>query len=90
LVSNIKDVVWNYNVFNTLVLPNDTKELIKALVINKIAADERTDYFHGKGSGLVILFHGCVCSLPRSLRFMDAGADPYRPPGTGKTLTAER
>ncbi|KAF2112712.1 hypothetical protein BDV96DRAFT_580284 [Lophiotrema nucula] len=58
LVSNISDVIWNQNVFDTLVLPDDTKELIKALVMNKIATDERTDYFRGKGSGLVILFHG--------------------------------
>lgn len=58
LVSNISDVVWDKDVFDTLVLPADTKDLIMALVTNKIAADQTTDFFSGKGTGLVILFHG--------------------------------
>lgn len=58
LVSNITDVSWDRDVFDTLVLPSDTKDLIMALVTNKIAADQTTDFFRGKGAGLVILFHG--------------------------------
>lgn len=58
LVCNIRDVVWDQDAFNTLVLPADTKELIMALVTNKIDANQSTEFFQGKGTGLVILFHG--------------------------------
>jgi hypothetical protein len=57
-VSNIHDVVWDQSVFDTLVLPQDTKDLIMALVTNKIDAQQSTDFFQGKGNGLVLLFHG--------------------------------
>ncbi|KAF2736242.1 P-loop containing nucleoside triphosphate hydrolase protein [Polyplosphaeria fusca] len=58
LVSNITDVTWDQNVFNTLVLPNDTKDLVMALIMNKIDTEQSTDFVHEKGTGLVILFHG--------------------------------
>ena len=63
LVCNIKDVVWDQDAFNMLVLPRDTKDLIMALVTNKISHTQSTEFFHGKGNGLVILFHGLVGHL---------------------------
>jgi hypothetical protein len=39
---------------------DDTKELVKALVTNQLAAEKATDLMTGKGNGLVILLHGFV------------------------------
>ena len=58
LVAYTKPVEWDQDVFNTLVLPEDTKELIMALVQNTIDPTKSTDFFGGKGNGLVVLFHG--------------------------------
>jgi SpoVK/Ycf46/Vps4 family AAA+-type ATPase len=57
-VSCIQPVQWNGNAFNLLVVEEKKKELIRALVTNKISADESTDLMSGKGNGLFILLHG--------------------------------
>lgn len=54
------DVTWNESAFASLAVPENTKELIEALVKNKIDNDRSLDYIRGKGTGLVILLHGCV------------------------------
>ena len=56
--SSVEDVVWNKDCFDSLVMEAETKELIMALVTNKIIRSMATDYFFGKGNGLVILLHG--------------------------------
>ena len=38
----------------------DTKELILALIKNKIDADQGIDFVDGKGTGLVLLLHGYI------------------------------
>ncbi|KAH7117618.1 AAA family ATPase [Dendryphion nanum] len=74
-VDNIREVIWNKEAFNDLVLHSDqnsdtsTKELLQALITKQIEAGKSTDMIQGKGSGLILLLHGA--------------------PGTGKTLTAE-
>ncbi|RDW68602.1 hypothetical protein BP5796_09259 [Coleophoma crateriformis] len=74
-VSRVKPVKWNKQPFEDLVLDEDTKQLVKALVmirassIKKKGDDTDFDVISGKGNGLIMLFHGS--------------------PGTGKTLTAE-
>jgi hypothetical protein len=79
-VSNITPVVWNKQPFEDLVLPDDIKHLVKAMVTirasnikskrkNNQASYTGFDIIPGKGNGLIMLFHGS--------------------PGTGKTLTAE-
>ncbi|KAI9660321.1 MAG: hypothetical protein M1821_009671 [Bathelium mastoideum] len=78
-VDNVSDIKWNKTAFDRLVLPSDTKELIRALVTVRTlqrgikhgfgATGKRTDIISGKGNGLIMLLHGG--------------------PGTGKTLTAE-
>ncbi|KAI0508927.1 hypothetical protein F5B22DRAFT_658720 [Xylaria bambusicola] len=71
------------NAFDSLVLPDGHKEMVKSLVTQhfrdkkarkmntekKVVTDARSDLIRGKGQGLIILLHGA--------------------PGVGKTTTAE-
>ena len=78
LVDNIRPVTWNKIAYDRLVLPPQTKELVKALVTVRTSqrgvkqglglAGKREDIIAGKGNGLIMLLHGG--------------------PGTGKSLTA--
>ena len=77
-VENIQSVKWNKSAYDRLVLPFQTKELVRALVTVRTSqrdgkqgpglAGKREDFISGKGNGLTMLLHGG--------------------PGTGKTLTA--
>lgn len=77
-VDNVLDITWNKEAFERLVLPSQTKELVKALVMIRASGPDETraqrlsakrqDIIAGKGNGLIMLLHGS--------------------PGTGKTLTA--
>ncbi|KAI4616840.1 hypothetical protein J4E83_006421 [Alternaria metachromatica] len=61
LVEHIQDIKWNSGVFeNRLVLQEDKKELVKALVTVHIekSREIKTDFMDGKGEGLIILLHG--------------------------------
>ncbi|KAH7125899.1 hypothetical protein EDB81DRAFT_810137 [Dactylonectria macrodidyma] len=58
LVSRMSDVVWDQKAFHSLVLPEDTKDVIRALVTHRISRSFSTDIIRGKGSGLMLLFHG--------------------------------
>ncbi|KAF2180742.1 P-loop containing nucleoside triphosphate hydrolase protein, partial [Zopfia rhizophila CBS 207.26] len=49
---------WNKYAFKSLTINQESKDLIKALIRNKIAADKATDMVAGKGNGLIILLHG--------------------------------
>jgi uncharacterized protein DUF7025/ATPase family protein associated with various cellular activities (AAA) len=59
-VSGVSDIVWNENAFETLVLPKDHKELVKAQVKSHKfhAAETIDDVIQGKGKGLVFVLHG--------------------------------
>ena len=50
--------MWNKKAFESLVVENETKELIQALVTNQLKAEQSTDLISGKGNGLIILLHG--------------------------------
>lgn len=77
-VDGIRPVTWNKTAYDRLVLPPQTKELVKALVTVRTSqrgakqglglAGKREDIIAGKGNGLIMLLHGG--------------------PGTGKSLTA--
>ena len=54
----IRDVCWNAEAFDNLVIDDTTRKLIKALVMRQLEADKGTDLIAGKGQGLVILLHG--------------------------------
>ncbi|KAH7363703.1 hypothetical protein BKA66DRAFT_444623 [Pyrenochaeta sp. MPI-SDFR-AT-0127] len=77
-VSNIMPIRWSKLPFEDLVLPEETKRLVRAMVTVRASSikakrEEQShanfDIIPGKGNGLIMLFHGS--------------------PGTGKTLTAE-
>ncbi|KAK3373167.1 AAA family ATPase [Lasiosphaeria ovina] len=76
-VDKIREIEWNSECFEQLVLPNQQKELVQALVAEHIqratavgaGTRDFDDIIKGKGQGLILVLHG--------------------PPGVGKTLTAE-
>ncbi|KAK1753318.1 P-loop containing nucleoside triphosphate hydrolase protein [Echria macrotheca] len=57
-VARLKPVQWDQTAFERLVLEQDTKDVIKALVTHKVKNTVSTDLIRGKGSGLILLFHG--------------------------------
>lgn len=59
-VSGIKDIEWNEKAFDSLVLPENQKSIVKALVESHTfnAAQSIDDVIQGKGKGLVSVLHG--------------------------------
>ncbi|RAL14096.1 ATP-binding protein [Aspergillus homomorphus CBS 101889] len=57
-VDLIKEVEWNKKAFDNLVVDEKTKELVQALITNRLEAEQGTDMIDGKGNGLTILLHG--------------------------------
>lgn len=57
-VARVSDVTWNTQAFRSLVADGETKDLIEALVRNKLETQQATDLIDGKGNGLIILLHG--------------------------------
>ncbi|CAF9941983.1 MAG: hypothetical protein HETSPECPRED_004597 [Heterodermia speciosa] len=78
-VDGVHEISWNKAAYDRLVINDDTKKLIRALVTVRTSqrgikhglgvAGKRVDIIAGKGNGLIMLLHGG--------------------PGTGKSLTAE-
>ncbi|KAF4989035.1 hypothetical protein FGRMN_9407 [Fusarium graminum] len=57
-VHYLRDVVWNTEAFDLLVVQEETKLLIQAVVTNQLRSTENADLIRGKGNGLFILLHG--------------------------------
>lgn len=59
-LSGVRDIEWNEGAFQSLVLPENRKSIIKALVsCHKFhAAQTIDDVVQGKGKGLVFVLHG--------------------------------
>ncbi|KAI0134856.1 hypothetical protein F4814DRAFT_2258 [Daldinia grandis] len=59
-VSGIKEISWNEDAYNSLVLQSNTKEIVKALVESHKyhPAASIDDVIQGKGKGLVAVLHG--------------------------------
>ncbi|KAF8858487.1 hypothetical protein BDZ45DRAFT_591107 [Acephala macrosclerotiorum] len=59
-VSGVKDIVWNEGAYESLVLEDNTKEIVKALVESHKyhPAESIDDVIQGKGKGLVAVLHG--------------------------------
>ncbi|KAJ0130194.1 Uncharacterized protein HZ326_26706 [Fusarium oxysporum f. sp. albedinis] len=54
----LRDIIWNTEAFNHLIIPKETKVLIQAVVTNQLQTTENADLIRGKGNGLFILLHG--------------------------------
>ncbi|THZ50551.1 P-loop containing nucleoside triphosphate hydrolase protein, partial [Aureobasidium pullulans] len=54
----IKEVTWEESAFETLVLDNHKKEMLKALVTTHDSGNTSLDVIEGKGNGLILLLHG--------------------------------
>ncbi|KAF7337590.1 AAA family ATPase [Mycena sanguinolenta] len=59
-IENFSEVEWNQASFDRLVLPEESKNLLLALVSSHLRGDNSgfDDIIKGKGRGLVILLHG--------------------------------
>lgn len=59
-VSGVNEIEWNEGAFNSLVLPDNQKSIVKALVESHTfnAAQNIDDVIQGKGKGLVAVLHG--------------------------------
>ncbi|KAL2811668.1 hypothetical protein BJX63DRAFT_271422 [Aspergillus granulosus] len=59
-ISGISDIEWNEDAFQSLVLPDNQKSIVKALVESHTfcAAQNIDDVIQGKGKGLVAVLHG--------------------------------
>lgn len=59
-VSGISDIIWNEGAFDSLVLPENQKSIVKALVSSHAFHPSRSidDIISGKGKGLVAVLHG--------------------------------
>ncbi|RAL08564.1 ATP-binding protein [Aspergillus homomorphus CBS 101889] len=59
-ISGISEIEWNEEAFSSLVLPDNQKSIVKALVESHTfrAAQNIDDVIQGKGKGLVAVLHG--------------------------------
>ncbi|PYH70187.1 ATP-binding protein [Aspergillus vadensis CBS 113365] len=57
-VDYIYDIDWNKQAFQDLVVDEEIKELVQALVTRQIESQKSTDSISGKGNGLILLLHG--------------------------------
>jgi len=60
IVSGINEIEWNEGAFDSLVLPEDQKSIVKALVESHSVQGKKNidDVIQGKGRGLVAVLHG--------------------------------
>ncbi|KAI1061472.1 hypothetical protein LB506_011912 [Fusarium annulatum] len=54
----LQDVVWNTEAFDHLVIQDETKLLIQAVVTNQLQTTANADLIRGKANSLFILLHG--------------------------------
>ncbi|KAK6337065.1 hypothetical protein TWF718_009851 [Orbilia javanica] len=58
-IDDIQDIQWNPEIFSKLVLPAETKQLIRGLVESHInEKNQFDDFIEGKGKGLIAVLHG--------------------------------
>jgi hypothetical protein len=92
-LANVKEIIWNDKAFGSLVLPDDTKDLVLAFAESQIKRDPTfDDIIAGKGKGVIMLLSGppgvgktltaeAVAETMRVPLYMmaagDLGTDPY-------------
>jgi hypothetical protein len=57
-VEQVKEITWNTNAFDKLVLPDDQKELILAFSESQLEGSSFDDVISGKGKGIICLLSG--------------------------------
>jgi hypothetical protein len=57
-MEHVRDVPWNYEAFEKLVLKPTKKNTIRALVTVHLKTVQNVDVVENKGNGLIILLHG--------------------------------
>ncbi|KAI1107965.1 P-loop containing nucleoside triphosphate hydrolase protein [Jackrogersella minutella] len=57
-VDYIRDVKWDPDAWNSLVIPPKEKHLLRALISSHTYSRKPRDYIRQKGKGLVVLLHG--------------------------------
>ncbi|GKU09061.1 unnamed protein product [Fusarium langsethiae] len=57
-IDSIQELQWNKQAFRHLVIDEETKDIIQALVTSKLETDQTTDLIQGKGNGLIMLHGG--------------------------------
>jgi hypothetical protein len=69
-VSKVHNISWNDKIFNNLELPQDTKEMILAMVKTQTSGNLKFDDFVlGKGMGLIFNLHG-ACFRSRFIQLV--------------------
>ncbi|KAI1383418.1 P-loop containing nucleoside triphosphate hydrolase protein [Hypoxylon trugodes] len=58
LVDHIREVNWNPKAWDSLVLPDKEKRLLRALISSHAFTKNPRDFMQQKGKGLVVLLHG--------------------------------
>lgn len=101
-MDNVTDIVWNNQAFSSLVLPEDTKDLVRAFAHSQIQQEQEfDDVIQGKGKGVIMLLSGppgvgktltaeAVAEATRiplySMSAGDLGTDPSAVEHTLKTI----
>lgn len=58
-IEQLGEIVWNSNAFDTLVLPMDTKDMLRGFVESQVQSQSTfDDVIEGKGKGIVMLLSG--------------------------------
>ena len=58
-INNIGEIEWNDHAFDTLVLPDDTKDLLHGFVESQVESQNSfDDVIQGKGKGIIMLLSG--------------------------------
>ncbi|KAI0153125.1 ATPase [Xylariaceae sp. FL1272] len=57
-VDDVKEIVWNTRAFDSLVLPEDQKELILSFAESQLEGTSFDDVISGKGKGVICLLSG--------------------------------
>lgn len=58
-LGGIEEIAWNDRAFSSLILPNDTKELVLAFAQSQIQTESAfDDVIEGKGKGIIMLLSG--------------------------------
>ena len=84
----MRDILWNVEAFQRLLLPHDYKEIIRAFVHSQLSQEQEfDDVISGKGIHTIPLTQNGdtdQCLQGQGIILLLSGE-----PGTGKTLTAE-